>query len=81
MFFRISTLKKVGFFDEKIFMYLEDADITRRFLEFSNTVYYPFATVFHHYAGLTHKKLKFKIITIQSAFIYFNKWGWFKNIF
>lgn len=80
MFFRTDTLKKVGLFDEKFFMYLEDADITRRFLELSNTVYYPKTTIFHHYAGLTHKKLKYKWITIKSAIIYFNKWGWFKNI-
>jgi GT2 family glycosyltransferase len=81
MMFRTSTLKDVGFFDDKIFMYLEDADITRRFLEVSKTVYYPFATVYHHYAGLTHKKFKYKWITIKSAFIYFNKWGWIKNIY
>ena len=80
MFFRISTLKNVGLFDEKMFMYFEDADITRRFLEFSNTVYFPKATVYHHYAGLTHKKIKYKWITVKSAIIYFNKWGWIKNI-
>jgi GT2 family glycosyltransferase len=80
MFFRTNTLKKVGFFDEKIFMYLEDADITRRFLNYSRTVYYPFATVYHHYAGLTHKSWKYKWITIKSAFTYFNKWGWLKSI-
>ena len=80
MFFRTNTLKKVGFFDEKIFMYLEDADITRRFLKVSRTVYYPNAIVYHHYAGLTHKKWKYKWITIKSAFTYFNKWGWFNSI-
>lgn len=81
MFFRSTTLEQVGFFDDKFFMYLEDADITRRFLEISRTAYYPGATVYHHYAGLTHKKWKYKWITIQSAFIYFNKWGWIKSIF
>lgn len=81
MLFRTSTLKQVGLFDDKIFMYLEDADITRRFLEVSRTAYYPGATVYHHYAGLTHKKWKYKWITIQSAFIYFNKWGWFKSLY
>jgi GT2 family glycosyltransferase len=81
MFLRTDTLKKVGFFDDKIFMYLEDADLTRRFLEVSRTVYYPAAHVYHHFAKLTHKELKFKWITVQSAFIYFNKWGWFKSIY
>lgn len=81
MFLRTSILKKVGFFDDKIFMYLEDADLTRRFLEVSRTAYYPSAKVYHHFAKLTHKQFKFKWITIESAFIYFNKWGWLKSIY
>lgn len=81
MFLRTETLKKVGFFDDKIFMYLEDADLTRRFLEVSRTAYYPTAHVYHHFAKLTHKEFKFKWITVQSAFVYFNKWGWLKSIY
>ncbi|KRB57295.1 glycosyltransferase [Flavobacterium sp. Root186] len=81
MFLRTSTLKEVGYFDDKIFMYLEDADLTRRFLEVSETAYFPEAKVFHHFGKLTHKKIKFKWITVQSAFIYFNKWGWLKSIY
>ncbi|MCG9793924.1 glycosyltransferase [Flavobacterium algicola] len=81
MFLRTEVLKKVGFFDDKIFMYLEDADLTRRFLEVSKTAYYPDAHVFHHFAKMTHKAFKFKWITVQSAFIYFNKWGWLKSIY
>lgn len=81
MFLRTTTLKEVGFFDDKIFMYLEDADLTRRFLKVSRTAYYPEAHVFHHFAKLTHKKIKFKWITVQSAFIYFNKWGWLKSLY
>ena len=81
MFLRTKTLKNVGFFDDKIFMYLEDADLTRRFMEISQTVYYPLVKVNHHFAKLTHKQFKYKWITIQSAFIYFNKWGWLKSIY
>ena len=81
MFLRTSVLKKVGFFDDRIFMYLEDADLTRRFLEVSRTAYYPETHVYHHFAKLTHKKLKFKWITVESAIIYFNKWGWLKSIY
>jgi GT2 family glycosyltransferase len=80
MVFRTNILKKVGFFDENIFMYLEDADITRRFLQISRTVYYPRVIVYHYYAGLTHKMWKFKWITIKSAITYFNKWGWLNSI-
>jgi GT2 family glycosyltransferase len=81
MFFRNSSLKDVGLFDENFFMYLEDADITRRMLNKYSTAYFPYASVFHEYSGLTHKKFKFKLITIHSSFIYFSKWGWFKNIY
>lgn len=81
MFLRTKILKKVGFFDDRIFMYLEDADLTRRFLEVSTTAYYPMAHVYHHFAKLTHKKLKFKWITVESAIIYFNKWGWLKSFY
>jgi GT2 family glycosyltransferase len=79
MFFRTSLLKQVGYFDENIFMYLEDADMTRRCLGVGNTVYYPIVSVFHHYGGLTHKSFKFKLITIKSSFTYFRKWGWLGN--
>ncbi|AOW08146.1 glycosyltransferase [Flavobacterium gilvum] len=81
MFLRTSTLREVGFFDDRIFMYLEDADLTRRFLLRSLTAYFPDAHVYHHFAKLTHKKLKFKWITVESAFIYFNKWGWLKSFY
>jgi GT2 family glycosyltransferase len=81
MFLRTDILKKVGFFDDRIFMYLEDADLTRRFLEVSQTAYFPDVQVYHHFAKLTHKKVKFKWITVKSAIIYFNKWGWLKSIY
>lgn len=79
MFFRTSILQRTELFDENIFMYLEDADITRRILKISQTVYFPHSTVYHHYSGLTHKKWKYKFITIKSAITYFNKWGWVLN--
>lgn len=80
MLLRTSTLRKVGYFDDRFFMYLEDADITRRFLQVSKTLYYPDAQIFHHFAKFTHSSFKFKWITIQSAFIYFKKWGWLKHL-
>ena len=79
MFLRIETLRKVGLFDDFIFMYLEDADLTRRILEVSRTVYFPEAIVYHHFARFTHKKIKYKLITIKSAIYYFNKWGWLSH--
>ncbi|EDM37179.1 putative lipopolysaccharide biosynthesis glycosyltransferase [Pedobacter sp. BAL39] len=79
MFLRTNTLKKVGLFDDRIFMYIEDADLTRRFLQHSKTAYYPEAIVYHHFAKGSHKNWKLTWYSIHGAFIYFNKWGWFKT--
>ncbi len=82
MFLRNSVLNKNHiYFDENFFMYLEDADLTRRILQFSRTAYFPHVAIYHHYSGLTHKNFKFKIITILSAVTYFNKWGWLKSMY
>jgi GT2 family glycosyltransferase len=80
MFLRVEVLKKVGYFDDRIFMYLEDADLTRRILQKSRTVYFPGAVIYHHFARFTHKKLRFKLMTVKSAFTYFNKWGWWPHL-
>jgi hypothetical protein len=77
MFLRTETLKKVGLFDDRIFMYIEDADLTRRFLEISNTAYFPEATIYHHFEKGSHKNWKLTWYSIHGAIIYFNKWGWF----
>jgi GT2 family glycosyltransferase len=76
MFFRTSSLKEVGFFDERIFMYIEDADITRRMYARYKTIFLPSITVYHHYAKGSYKNLKLMLYNIHGAFIYFNKWGW-----
>ncbi len=75
MFFRNEVLKQVGGFDERIFMYMEDADITYRTLEYSKTVYYPEATITHHFAKGSYKNLKLMYYNIEGAFVYFKKWG------
>lgn len=76
MFFRSSILKDVGLFDERIFMYIEDADITRRFLNISHTIYYPYAKVFHIFEKGSHKSWRLTWYSIHGAFVYFKKWGW-----
>jgi GT2 family glycosyltransferase len=77
MFFRVSSLLKVGLFDGSFFMYVEDVDITRRLHEQFKTVYYPEIEIKH---GLARGSYKFSLLTwyhINSAVYYFNKWGWF----
>ena len=77
MLFRMEVLKKIGLFDERIFMYIEDADITRRVLQVARTAYFPEAVVYHHFAKGSHKNWRLMMYSIHGAIIYFNKWGWF----
>ena len=76
MLIRRKILEKVDGFDENIFMYFEDADITRRIGEISKTVFYPHTRVIHLWERGSHKNIKYFIIVLVSAIKYFNKWGW-----
>lgn len=76
MMFRKAVLDKVKGFDEGYFMYLEDCDITRRTAAIAHCVYYPDATITHHWARGSHKSLKLMGVMIRSMIYYFNKWGW-----
>ncbi len=77
MFMRVSVLKKIGIFDERFFMYLEDVDLSRRIHLNSKTVYYPFVSITHRHEKASYNNLKMKIIHIINAIKYFNKYGWF----
>jgi len=76
MVFRTDIYKELNGFDDAFFMYLEDADITRRVNQISKAIFYPEARVIHAWERGGHKSFKFAKITVQSMIIYFNKWGW-----
>lgn len=77
MFCRTDALKAVGGFDERYFMYLEDADLSRKIQQAGyRTVFYPHVAVTHLWERASHKKIKMTLIHIRSAIAYFNKWGW-----
>lgn len=76
MVFRTDVYKEIKGFDDSFFMYLEDADITRRVNQISKAIFYPEARVIHAWERSGHKSIKFAKITVQSMIIYFNKWGW-----
>ncbi|MFH0976573.1 MAG: glycosyltransferase family 2 protein [Spirochaetota bacterium] len=77
MCFRTDALKETGLFDEKIFMYGEDTDITRRIYQYYKTIYYPFAEAVHEFHKESYKNIKLLLVHIKSAIYYFIKWGWF----
>lgn len=76
MFFRTSIFKRISGFDERYFMYMEDADITREVNEISKVLYYPSAVITHEWQRDSHKKFNYMMMTFNSMSKYFNKWGW-----
>lgn len=76
MFLRCETLKKVGGFDERFFLYAEDVDLCRRIGEVSQTIFFPHVSVVHEYAKGSYKNKKMMKMHILSIIKYFNKWGW-----
>ena len=76
MFFRMECFYKVGLFDENIFMYMEDIDITRRVHKYYKTLFWPKVTIVHAHRAESYTNKKILKIHIKSAIQYFNKWGW-----
>lgn len=79
MFLRVDILKKVGLFDERFFMYLEDTDLSRRIYRVAKNIFYPYVHIYHEYGKGSYKNKKLLMYHIQSAIKYFNKWGWFND--
>ena len=80
MVLRIESLKKIGLFDERFFMYPEDIDLTRRMTLEYKTVYYPYVSVIHRHEKASYKSLKMKIIHMKNMIKYFNKHGWIIDV-
>lgn len=76
MLFRTDALRKVGLFDERYFMYLEDFDLTRRMHAQFRTLFFPDAIVVHDHAKESYGFNKMLFVHVVSAVKYFNKWGW-----
>lgn len=76
MVFRTDVLKKVDGFDDRFFMYFEDADISRKIRQVAQSVYFPQAVVIHKWARESHHSLKMFIEQVKSMMRYFSKWGW-----
>jgi len=76
MLFKTTDLKNLRGFDERFFLYMEDADICRRIDEIGKKkLYYPKVEIIHHHQQGSSKSLKLFIIHTSSAIKYFLKWG------
>ena len=73
----LEAIKEIGMYDDKFFMYFEDWDLSRRMHKKYKTIYFPVVSVYHGYESGANKSSKLFKIFINSAIIYFNKWGWF----
>jgi GT2 family glycosyltransferase len=79
MMLRSAVLKEVGLFDENIFLYTEDIDLTRRIHRRYRTVFFPEVSIFHIHARGSYKSFRPFLLHMKSAITYFNKWGWFHD--
>ncbi len=76
LFARRSVLERVGGFDERFFLYLEDVDLCRRMAEHSKLLYWPEVSVVHLCYRGAYRSTKLMLLFLRSAIAYFQKWGW-----
>ena len=71
MFFRKSIYQKIGGFDEELFMYSEDVDISLRAKKESDVIYLPEAYILHHGDSTLGKiPTKFKLELIYQSLLF-----------
>ncbi len=76
MLFKTKDLKELQGFDERYFLYMEDADICRKIDKLGKKIlYYPKEKVIHQHQKGSSKSLKLFFRHTSSAIKYFLKWG------
>lgn len=84
LFTKREALEKVGYFDERFFMYFEDIDWCRRFWQAGyKIVYFPVCQMYHYHMQASKKRggafdliiSEYARIHLASAIKYFLKWG------
>ncbi len=71
---KTSLMRKLNGFDERYFMYVEDADLCKRINQVSQLEYYPYTSVIHLWEKGSHKNLKLLKWHMQAMIKYFRKW-------
>ena len=74
MMVRSDIFKKLNGFDENFFMYMEDADLSRRARKYGTIKFLPKTEIIHAWHRDSSKKFKFFLIHLISLFKYLVKW-------
>jgi len=75
MLCRTDRLHRAGWFDPAFFLYLEDADLTRRLAAYGPCVHCPWVMVYHHWARFNRTRPIPFLSAAWSFMIYSRKWG------
>lgn len=67
--------KGVGGFDERYFLHLEDADLTRKIRQLGRTAHCPIGIIEHKWERGSHSSIKQMLLLCKSMIQYFCKWG------
>ena len=72
---RKDALKQIGLFDERFFIYFEETDLCKRFLDkHYKILFFPHATIIHHHGASSSKDpLRFSAEQIKSRIKYWKK--------
>ena len=72
---RSILFKKLDGFDDRFFMYCEDADLCKRVNLISKLMYFPNTKIIHKWEKGSHHNIKLLKYHIISMLLYFKKWG------
>lgn len=75
MMIRTKVFKELNGFDDRFFMYFEDADLSKRAKKYGRIIFYPETCVTHLWKRASSKKIKFLFIHISSMIKYLTKWN------
>ncbi len=67
--------KEIGGFDERYFLHLEDADLTRKMQRVGKTAHSPVGVIEHKWERGSHKSIRQMLCLSKSMIQYFMKWG------
>lgn len=76
MLIRTELFVELGGFDERYFLYAEDADLCRSIRQRAQIQFRPELVIYHLWERASYKNARMTRIHIQSLRRYFKKWGW-----